>query len=586
MSDLWRATPTSPVNLSESFISQEFAAALKHLKPGKAPSSDSIFLELITHAGAALKSWLCNFLSSCLRRLKILKVWRRALVVVIPKPKNLVEDPRSYRPISLLCVSYKILRRFIHPHVEPIVDPLLPMEQAGFQRGRSTVDQTVLITQNIEGSLEAKKKAGTVFVDLTAAYDTVWHRGLTCKLLRLLLDKHMVRIIMELVRNRSFTLTTGDSKQRRLRCLQNNLPQELILTPILFNIYTYAYADDLALLNTSRDWKAVEDTLSQDMTTLSAYYQTWRLKLSNTKTATAVFRLNNREAKRELNVYSNGNLLLSSLIPTYHGVKLDRPLTFRHHLEALRKKLSTRVALLRRLAGSRWVADAKTLRISALSLVYSTTGNYAPVWCRSMHTHLIDSILNDALRIVTGCLRSTPTEDLPVLAGIQPAELRRLGATLSLTNCAIHDPDHVLHGQLVGLQDAHLGGLRSRCPFVPAAWRLLSNLSKLDIRVKQSTKHKWNADYLESTSRVRDFLPRVSSRPLGMSLLRTSSVKLKRLQISVGRFHSSMCKGSLAPSSNCECGVTEQTADHVISSCLIHHLPRGPRGLQVFDDET
>jgi len=39
------------------------------------------------------------------------------------------------------------------------------------------------------------------------AYDTVWHRGLICKLLRLLFDKHIVRMIMELVGNRSFTLT-------------------------------------------------------------------------------------------------------------------------------------------------------------------------------------------------------------------------------------------------------------------------------------------------------------------------------------------------------------------------------------------
>ena len=80
----------------------------------------------------------------------------------------------------------------IHAHVELIVDPLLPREQAGFRQGRSTMDQTVLLTENIEDSFEAKKKAGAVFVDLTAAYDIVWHHGLTCKLLRLLLDKHMV----------------------------------------------------------------------------------------------------------------------------------------------------------------------------------------------------------------------------------------------------------------------------------------------------------------------------------------------------------------------------------------------------------
>ena len=63
----------------------------------------------------------------------------------------------------------------------------------------ATVDQVVLLTQNIEDSFEAKNKAGAVFFDLTAAYDTVWHRGLTCKLLRLLTDKHMVKMIMELV---------------------------------------------------------------------------------------------------------------------------------------------------------------------------------------------------------------------------------------------------------------------------------------------------------------------------------------------------------------------------------------------------
>ena len=73
--------------------------------------------------------------------------------------------------------------------------------------------------------------------------------------------------------------------------------------------------------------------------------------------------------------------------------------------------------------GSGWGAGAKTLRIATLSLVYSTAEYCAPVWCRSAHTRLINSVLNDALRIVTGCLRPTLTDHLPVLSGIQPAEL-------------------------------------------------------------------------------------------------------------------------------------------------------------------
>ena len=96
------------------------------------------------------------------------------------------------------------------------------------------MNHTVLLTQNIKDLFEAMKKAGVVLVNLTAAYDTVWHCGLTCMLLRLLLDKHMVQMIMELARNKSFTNTTGDSKQSRLRCLQNDLPQGSVLVHHLF----------------------------------------------------------------------------------------------------------------------------------------------------------------------------------------------------------------------------------------------------------------------------------------------------------------------------------------------------------------
>ena len=386
--------------------------------------------------------------------------------------------------------------------------------------------------------------AGAIFINLTAAYDTVWYRDLTCKLLRLLPDKHMVKMIMELVQNRSFTLTTSDSKQSRLRRLKNGVPQRSVLAPLLFNIYMYnlpsmisrkfAYADDLALLHSSENWKDLEGTLSQDMSTLSSYLQTWRLKLSHTKTVTAAFHLNNREAKRELKVYNNDRLLPFCPTPTYLGVKLDRSLMFHHHLVALRKKLSLRVTLLRQLVGLGWGAGAKTLCIATLSLVYSTAKYCAPVWCHSAHTRLIDSVLNDALCIVTGCLRPTPTDYLPVLSGIQPAEFCQLGATLSLAYRGSLDPDHILHGLLSGSSDTRQVKLRSRRPFVPGARNLLDNLARLGICTSEWTNHKWNAEYCENASRLHAFVPETSARPVGMGLPQAVWVKFNCLQTGVG----------------------------------------------------
>ena len=98
-------------------------------------------------------------------------------MVAILKPKKLRET-QGYRPISLLCVPFKILEQAsIYARIEPIVDPLLPGEQADFDMVDDT-DQVALLTQGIEDSFSAEK-AGAVFVDLTAACNTVWHRGFT-----------------------------------------------------------------------------------------------------------------------------------------------------------------------------------------------------------------------------------------------------------------------------------------------------------------------------------------------------------------------------------------------------------------------
>ena len=226
------------------------------------------------------------------------------------------------------------------------------------------------------------------------------------------------------------------------------------------------------------------------------------------------------------------------------------------------------------------------MRTAALSLIYSTVEYSAPAWCRSAHTRVIDSVLNDALRIVTGCLRLTRTDNFSVFSCIQPAKLRRQGEKLSLANCSSLDPGHILHGQLTEPRAASKERLKSRHPFAPAARKLLHNLSELGIRAAQWTNLTWDTEYSKSMSALGVYILRVSTRPIGMSLTRTAWVKLNRLRGGVGRFGSSMHKWDLASSAKYEGGDSEQTADHIILTRPTHRAPRGIMGLTVLDDKT
>ena len=181
---------------------------------------------------------------------------------------------------------------------------------------------------------------------------------------------------------------------------------------------------------------------------------------------------------------------------------------------------------------------------------------------------------------------SHPTDHLSVLSGIQPAELRGMGATLSLAHRGSLDPDHILLGLLYGSSDIGQVRLRFRRPFVPGARNLLDNLARLGICASEWTNHKWKTEYCKNASRLRAFVPETCARPVGMGLLRAALVRLNRLRTGAGRFHSSMHKWSLVPSPNRECGASEQTADLVLTACPIHRAPHGARGLTVLNDET
>ena len=211
-------------DLCSEFTVDEMQQALRTLKSGKAPGPDSIHPEFLMHLGTECQNWLRMFMTNCMQRTKIPKSWRRAKIIAILKPGKSPEEAGSYRPISLLSVCFKLLERLIYNRLLPVVDPQLPREQAGFRPGRSTVEQVVKLTEDIETAFENRKKCGAVFVDLSADYDTVWHRGLTLKMLQLIPTNIWSSLYVNLLQTEASNYTLAKTVQRhtpsRTACLK------------------------------------------------------------------------------------------------------------------------------------------------------------------------------------------------------------------------------------------------------------------------------------------------------------------------------------------------------------------------------
>lgn len=568
---LRKSTPQTG-EFSRPFTIEEINTVIAQTKTGKAAGLDEIYSEFIVHFGPKTRAWLAKFFTNCMMTNKLPKIFKQAKIIAIKKPGKPPELAESYRPIALLSTVLKLFERLMYNRICDKINEIIPPEQAGFRTGRSCTDQVLALTNFIENGFQLKLKTGLVLVDLTAAYDTIWKKGLLYKFLKVIPDLTLCDLICNTLSDRFFRVHLGDKRSNTFK-LNNGLAQGGVMSPLMFNLYIsdlpetharkFEYADDMAFAEQHNSITVLENNLNSDMCSLSSYFKKWRLNPSTSKTESSLFHLDNRLARAKLEVKLNNVTLNFNPTPVYLGVKLDRTLTFKPNLTKLRNKVAARNNIIGKLASSSWGAEARTLRTSALSLTYSAAEYCSPVWINSAHTALVDTQLNNTMRIITGTVKSTPINWLPALANIPPPEIRRKNALIREYRKAINSPNTPLHNDL---NQPQRNRLKSRKPPL----RTAAQLDKENFMVTEAWKQSWEEKGL--TSPFFDF---DANRTKEFSLPRKSWCGLNRIRTKHGCCNEKLFKWGFKENEACECGHPKQTIDHMIQDCSLTKFP-GP----------
>ena len=127
--------------------------------------------------------------------------WRDGNTVPICKPLKDSTLTSSYRPITLLNCFAKLMgktvTRRLQKHLEEI--NFYSPYQSGFRKGHSTLDSVARLEHSARNALLHREYCVAVFLDISSAFDSVWHHGLLIKLHSIGLTGNMARYIQQFI---------------------------------------------------------------------------------------------------------------------------------------------------------------------------------------------------------------------------------------------------------------------------------------------------------------------------------------------------------------------------------------------------
>ena len=430
-------SPSADTVEARDFTMSELNTAIAAAKSKGAAGPDQISPSFLKHLGPIAKSYFLYIINCSWHSGTCPQSWRTAHIIPILKPNKPASSIKSYRPVSLTSCIAKVSERMVYERLMYIAESrhLLSDDQAGFRRLRSTEDQVLRITQSISDGFQCKPPRRTVLalIDFSQAFDTVWRQ----KLIHVLLDNGipatMVRWIYGFLRNR-LARVSFNNKLSKIRRFLHGVPQGSVLAPLLFlffintlraavpdGINISLYADDVAIWYSHPDKDVATILVQEALDNIHQWIVDNKLLINVAKCEVSLFSTSGKEVGWQPQLYIGGTQITVNPTPTFLGVILDVSLSFVPHVDNTVRKVKEKTRVLRHLSTKEWGWTQDKLRQVYISYIRSVIDYCAPAWqpwLSETQFHKLERAQNDAIRAVTGQLRTTPVEALHCEANI------------------------------------------------------------------------------------------------------------------------------------------------------------------------
>ena len=160
-------------NTGQTLTVEELTLALKQMKNNKTPGIDGIPADFLKVFWPQLKYFVTRSLNACFKKGKLSHSLRQSVIICIPKGKTNRHLLRNWRPISLLCATYKLASTVIATRMKPFIDQIVSKSQTGFLSGRNIAESTRLVYDLIYLTEERNLDGMLLLVDFAKAFDSI-----------------------------------------------------------------------------------------------------------------------------------------------------------------------------------------------------------------------------------------------------------------------------------------------------------------------------------------------------------------------------------------------------------------------------